>query len=253
MTRDLVADVNGSLREAFARLAAHAPRGESRQFGSLLAVSSGLSLTVSNVVFVFGPPPREDLEAAVAWMRGRDVPFQVTVVESASGVIEDLAGDLGLVAVGEMPGMAVDPLDEVAPRPAAAEVSEVTDSDGLEDFAGAFASAFGVSHEVARSLHPPSLLTDDELRLLVGRVSGRPVACGMLSRTGDVAGVYTVGVIEGFRRRGIGEAVTRAVLRTGHEAGCAVGVLQASEVGYRIYERLGFETVVTYCVFEPAA
>jgi predicted acetyltransferase len=71
-------------------------------------------------------------------------------------------------------------------------------------------------------------------------------------QSGDVAGVYSIGVVEEFRRRGIGDAMSRAVLRAGHEAGCQVGVLQLSEMGYPLYEQLGFETVVTYHQFEPA-
>lgn len=67
-----------------------------------------------------------------------------------------------------------------------------------------------------------------------------------------MAGVYSVGVVEAFRRRGIGEAMTRAVLRAGREAGCRVAVLQSSEMGRPLYERMGFETVVTYHHFEPA-
>ena len=44
--------------------------------------------------------------------------------------------------------------------------------------------------------------------------------------------------------------MTREVLRAGREAGCQVGVLHSSEMGYPLYERMGFETVVTYQQFE---
>jgi ribosomal protein S18 acetylase RimI-like enzyme len=83
-------------------------------------------------------------------------------------------------------------------------------------------------------------------------VAGYRKASGLLVQSGHVAGVYTIGVVEEFRRRGIGEAMTWEVLRTGRDAGCRVGVLQSSEMGYPLYERMGFGTVVTYHHFEPA-
>ena len=70
-------------------------------------------------------------------------------------------------------------------------------------------------------------------------------------RTGDTAGVYSIGVVEGYRRRGIGRAMTLAVLRLGRDAGCRIGVLQSSEMGYPLYEAMGFESVETYHHFEP--
>ena len=47
--------------------------------------------------------------------------------------------------------------------------------------------------------------------------------------------------------------MSRAVLRAGRDAGCRVGVLQSSEMGYPRYQEMGFETVVTDHQFEPAA
>ena len=56
-----------------------------------------------------------------------------------------------------------------------------------------------------------------------------------------VAGVHMVVTADRFRRRGSGMAVTRAALDEGRRAGMTIGVLQASEQGRPVYERLGFE------------
>ena len=106
--------------------------------------------------------------------------------------------------------------------------------------------------EVVREAYPEVILTDEQMKLLLGRVDGEPIATGNLFQQGDVAGVYVITVTEEFRRRGLGEAMTWAVLRTGREAGAAVGVLQSSSMGYSVYEQMGFETVVNYHQFQPA-
>jgi hypothetical protein len=43
--------------------------------------------------------------------------------------------------------------------------------------------------------------------------------------------------------------MTSRVVADGVVAGCVVAALQASELGRRIYERLGFRTVVRYVAF----
>lgn len=83
MPRDLITDANDNLRRTFVTLAAELPTGETRQFGPLWAVYSGLPAPIYNRVFVFEPPPPDDLSAAVAWMSERDVPFWVTATDAA--------------------------------------------------------------------------------------------------------------------------------------------------------------------------
>ena len=92
--------------------------------------------------------------------------------------------------------------------------------------------------------------SDGALALALGE--GRDIREALRFANGAVAGVYTIGVVEEYRRQGLGEAMTGAVLRAGRDAGCQVGVLQSSEMGYPLYRSMGFETVVTYHHFEPA-
>lgn len=251
MARDLVTVSNENLRRSFVTLAEETPSGEVRQFGPLVAPSAGLEAPLYNRVFVFEPPPRADVSAAVAWMVERDVPFWVTVSESVVEAIDGHLDDLGLVKIAEQPGMAMASLDGIPPRNSIAELVEVTDPDELDDFVPVAASAFETPLAIAEQVYQAALGAD-EGRLFLGRVDGHPAACGLLIQSGDVAGVYTIGVVEEFRRKGIGEAMTWELLRNGREDGCQVGVLQSSEMAYPLYVKMGFETVVTYHHFGPA-
>jgi len=251
MARDLAADANENLRSTFGTLAESVRSGEYRQFGPLAATSAGVPVPIFNRVFVFDVPSREELSAAVEWMSGRGAPFWVTVTEPVVEGVEDHLADLGLVKAAEQPGMAMTSLDEIPPRDSAADIDEVADREELDDFSRVVASVFEIPLEVERRVDRAALAADD-VHPFLGRVDGRPAASGLLARTGDVAGVYTIGVVEEFRRQGIGEAMSREVLRAGREAGCQVAVLQSSETAYPLYEGMGFETVVTYHLFEPA-
>lgn len=252
MSRNLVADVNETVQAAFLGLADDVPGGATREFGPIAVASTGLSLQIYNQVFVSDTPSRDDLETAVTWIEARDVPYWVTATDSTVETVDRLTEDFGLTKVGEQPGMAMTLLGEIPPADSSPAISEVADQDGFDAFLEVVTSVFGISREVATQVYRPALTADGDL-LFIARVDGHPAASGLLIPSGDVAGLYAIGVVEQFRRQGIGEAMSRELLRAGREAGCQVGVLQSSEMGTPLYEKIGFETVVAYHHFERVA
>jgi GNAT superfamily N-acetyltransferase len=70
---------------------------------------------------------------------------------------------------------------------------------------------------------------------------------------GPTAIVGWVGTLEPFRRRGLGELVTRVVTNWAFDEGATLVTLQASPMGRPIYERMGFETVSSERLFIPPA
>lgn len=255
MTRNLTAAVNDNQVSCFRALATHAPNGDTRQFGSTTAVSVGVPTPIYNRIFAFDPLSDEELMTAVAWMEDRQLPFAVTVTESALDTVESLAPDVGLELSAEAPqpepGMALPSLAEIPPNETAANIVKITDDAGLDEFIAVASRVFELDRDICRQVNSDSLLEDAEMGMFLGRVDGQAAACGRLVQTGDLAGVYAIGVIEEYRRRGIGAAMTWVVLRAGREAGCHVGVLSSSEMAYPLYQQMGFETVVNYYHFVP--
>ena len=78
---------------------------------------------------------------------------------------------------------------------------------------------------------------------LVALLDGEEVACGTMLQTGPTAGLYNIATVERARGRGIGYAVTAALMDAGRRRGATHAVLHASEQGRPVYERLGFEEV----------
>lgn len=74
----------------------------------------------------------------------------------------------------------------------------------------------------------------------VGLDGDEPVttACGYLS--GDVGGIYSVATPVEFRGRGYAAAVTAAATNHLFDLGATCVVLQSSQLGFRVYEQLGF-------------
>lgn len=249
-----VARLNAHGRSAFIKLTDHLPDAKVERFGGLTAVRTGVPVPIYNQVFTFDAPTRDELEAAVSWMGERDAPFWVTVPEPLAEAVGNQVAEFDLVEAEVVnPGMVMSSLAEIPPNETIADISEVTDSEMLDEFIELFASVFEAPVEIAQQVNPPSLLDDADIRMFLGYVDGKAVACGRLVRTDDVAGVYAIGVDEEVRRRGIGETMSWTVLRAGRDAGCEIGALQSSEMAYSLYQRMGFETATTYHHFEPSA
>jgi predicted GNAT family acetyltransferase len=76
-----------------------------------------------------------------------------------------------------------------------------------------------------------------------------PVSTGLGVRSGRTIGIYNIATIPAARGKGYGAAITRRNVADGVAAGCDVAILQASDMGFPIYERIGFRTVVEYVGF----
>lgn len=156
--------------------------------------------------------------------------------------------DAGFVHAFDTPGMAMDlrgfkaiPDDEVV---------EVRDRVGLTSWLDTLNEAFGMPPEASepfRGLHDAPgpnrsfLVTDGET----------PVATGMVYYGAGVAGIYCIGTIPSARRRGFGARVTRACLAAAVQDGYDVAILQASEMGLPVYEKLGFREFCAVSYFTP--
>jgi GNAT superfamily N-acetyltransferase len=78
---------------------------------------------------------------------------------------------------------------------------------------------------------------------LVAYAEDEPVATGAAYFTGQTAGLYNITTLDSARGRGIGTAVTAALMELARKGGCTEAILHASEDGLPVYQKLGFETV----------
>jgi hypothetical protein len=76
-----------------------------------------------------------------------------------------------------------------------------------------------------------------------GWVHGRAVATSGLYASGGVGGIFGVSTLQRVRGRGYGAAMTWEAIRDGISSGCDVFSLQASNMGYPLYHRMGFRRV----------
>ena len=193
--------------------------------------------------------------AGVAEARERGDRFVVRLREGIDDRFIPTLARAGLTPAGEgtsTPGMVAFTIDRDAIAGQAApglEIRRVIDAAGIDAHRRTVTAGFGSDPSVAWETACPDLLDRPECVVYVGYADGAPVVSGLGWRTGRTIGVYSIATIPSARRRGFGAAMTARVVADSVAAGCDVAALQASELGRRVYERLGFRTVVTYVAY----
>ncbi len=245
---------------AIALAGGQAARAHIERSGGVTAILTGLPLRLFNQVIVEDDQATADsISAAVALARDRGDPFVVNLRAGTDDKHLPTMDSLGLVPLSDnpwMPGMALHPLPpsgSTAPAPGH-EIRRITDAAGVADHIRTAADGFGMPREWLEAIMSETLVATPGATVYVGYTDGEPVTTGLGVRTGRTIGVYNIATIESARRRGYGAAMTMRIVDDGAADGCDVAILQASDMGMPIYERLGFRTVVEYTGYiDPAS
>ena len=224
---------------AIGMLAETLPSGSTARYGSIPTAITGVAGAFFNAAWVVERPEPADLQAALDGMRETGLPFTVHVRGDLDELIS-AAASYNLTDEGRLPCFAMS-RGPVPPPTADLSIERVGPSNWNE-FLDATKVGFGMSLEMVEGLLAPGLVDDDRARLFVGKVDGRAVATAVGIRTGATVGIYNVATVPEARGRGIGTAMTWHVLADA-EPGWDVAVLQASEMGRPVYERMGFKLV----------
>ena len=145
----------------------------------------------------------------------------------------------------DTPGMAVDlqTLNESLQPMAGLEIRAVTDKETLRTWVNTFIPGYGLPLDWASITYDLWLKFgfDFPIRNYLGYLHGKPVSTSMLFYGGGAAGIYNVATLPEARGKGLGAALTLQPLLDAREMGYRIGTLQASEMGFNIYKKLGFK------------
>lgn len=145
------------------------------------------------------------------------------------------------------PGMAIalDSLKPVQHYSPDVQIKLVTTKDQLRLWNRTFVKGFELPPSVEGELFDlvSELPLDWPHRNYIGYLHGEPIATSNVFLGAGVAGIQYVSTIEAARRKGIGAAMTIAPLHDAAKLGYKTGILQSSEMGQTVYERIGFQHV----------
>jgi len=180
---------------------------------------------------------KQDVGAFTWWLNG-----EATGADWAS-----LLKPRGFHLDANTPGMvaSLTHLPTLPPAPKNFTTKSVTNLEEFKTWTRTFIPGYGLMDFIAPLFYDFGLSLGLNLpfRYYLGCLDGVPVATSTLYLSPGVAGIYNVATLPQARGQGLGAAITLAPLLEARRMGYAVGALQSSEMGYRVYQRLGFRTV----------
>ena len=203
-----------------------------------------------NGAFCFNDDYAEEmLNEAEKFFKTTNFSYSVWVKDHEDYKLEKILKQKGLKPKRE-PGSSVMIINEkinLLELPNGFELKRVTSEKEINDFALVTKSAFDKTDEVIECMFSSNkTLIDSNVISFVIYKNDEPVATALTVMSDCIAGIYWVGTIESERGQGLGGYIAQAATNIGFELGAEAVILQASAVGERVYNKLGYKKITLY-------
>jgi ribosomal protein S18 acetylase RimI-like enzyme len=196
------------------------------------------------------------LERARAHYEAMGYEFAINTTAHADADVDAAAAAAGWEKVLTLPAMVVRQAIDERPAPDGAVLRPATPDRDLEAFGSIAATCFSDEDDEALAYRllfsRPAVLGSHGASAFIASVDGQDAAVAMSVVVDRAATVGWVGTLPEFRRRGLGDLVTRAATNAAFALGAELVTLQASPSGEPVYAAMGYETISTETIWAPA-
>jgi ribosomal protein S18 acetylase RimI-like enzyme len=252
--------VEENLRTAMRCYSRVSAQGEARDYPGIAVTWCGLPAAVFNSALLNCPANEQEFRAALSLaavhFRQRGVGWTLWLCDDllTDGDFRKKAREVaqrsGLDPIASPPGMYAERLS--APKHALPPLQfrPVKDAATRLDFAHLSSVIFSLPWETAQQIYAAEPLWTDPMYGWVGYLEGQAVTLAAVVIAAGAAGVYSVGTLPAFQRRGYAEAVVRhALAEVRPRVGSDVTVLQSTSMGMKLYTRMGYRPVTRFGVY----
>lgn len=256
MTPPTPAQLHANYVHALQRIARLGPDGEAERVGPLLCINAGIGVSKFNIAVVVDPVknPRQALRDAMDWYAIRGLNLRLDLRGTADGPLLAASMLEGFQFWWREPLMTLHPLPGENATVPGLEVRTVRTPEDLALYCAADQEEYS---DQAFQLAMVALAASVEgVTMHLGLIDRVPVARSMAVVHEGVVGIHNVYVAPSRRRQGLGAAITAAAIESGRAAGATAACLEATELGFSVYQKMGFRRVEDYLVVgrnEPPA
>ena len=173
-------------------------------------------------------------------------PFWLTEDGELDKILVQKLGKTGMRSIMHWTGMGISinaPLEyKLLPT---AKIRSVDNTDDLNAWQNILNQALMTSNKIQDGIFE-KLYRQDHFKLYLVLENDVPVATGLAYFNANNCGIYMISTLAEHRQKGYGSAVTKHCINAAHQKGITNIVLQASDKGVSIYEKMGFKE---YCEF----
>ena len=244
---------------AYRTLAERSGGSVSEVDGLLLAAGPHPRAYIVNSAFRVGPrlSGPEVLDRARAHYDAMGFGFTVNATAHADVDVASAAADAGWRRILTLPAMVV--REPVAERglPVGAALRPADPDRDRHSFGAIAATCFADDEEEAAAYRlvfdRPAMLGGQGISTFIASIDDQDTAIAWSVVVGGAATVGWVGTLPAFRRRGLGDLVTRAATNAAFGLGASLVTLQASRSGEPVYATMGYKTISSETIWFPPA
>jgi ribosomal protein S18 acetylase RimI-like enzyme len=156
----------------------------------------------------------------------------------------------GMEMIAQPPGMYAEELQPPSRHASELELRRVSGESTRLDFAHLSSIIFSLPFQTSSDIYGSPTLWEGPMTGWVGYFHDRPVCIVTVVIAGGVLGVYSVGTLPEYQRRGFAETAMRHALAVaGAETGIRASILQSTAQGMNLYARMGYRVVTRFGVY----
>jgi GNAT superfamily N-acetyltransferase len=248
MTAPTPEQLHANYVHALHRIARLGPEGEAEQVGPLLCINAGIGVSKFNVAVAVDRvgDPRRALRDAMDWYAIRGLNPRLDLRGKADSPLLAASMLEGFQFWWREPVMVLHPLPEAFANVPGLEVIQVRTPESRDLYCRADLEEYGDQEFQLAMVSMAAEMPGVSMHL--GLREGQPVARSMGVVHAGLVGIHNVYVPPSSRGRGYGAALTAAAIDSGRAMGATAACLQATELGFPVYQRMGFRRVDDYVV-----
>jgi GNAT superfamily N-acetyltransferase len=237
------------------RSLAFAAGGTCEQVGGTLCwySSSHVHLFNGAALLSGGQINRDNVDAIDLYFTHKGRPYCLLTLQELVPAAAAQLAHLGYVQAETLPAMWLEGIPRrLRDRPENLQVSLVDTPADLETFKYILSRVFFMPRSEVDLVLGDKALEAKHVHHYLGTLGDIPVSTATVVLDGTLAGIWNVGTLREYTRRGIGAEMMHHAMADALNLGYSESMLLASPEGLPLYEHLGYTTLATVNTFVPA-
>jgi len=167
--------------------------------------------------------------------------------------LNNLLENYGFILENKWKAMAIDikKMPYIFDIPEGMQIKKISDLEELKKWSHILVESFQFSKVIDsyKKYFINAGLDDINFDYYLGFFNGKPVATSIFFKGQGAAGIFYIGTVEEARGHGIAQAMVYYILNKSKIHGYRFCVLQASEMGYTLYKKIGFKEYHTTNIY----